>query len=140
MNGLGRILAGCSHMKQLLIAGIAAAALCGAPAFAADFPAKAAPAPASLGGWFWQVEGVYVLKDPNSGSNNGFVVPIRGHDVGAGKGYWTLGHVGYVMPSGWDWRLGAGYAKLGKGDTNGIPPPNNNIWTVNSARMYNIDA
>lgn len=128
-------------MKKILLTGVVAAAFCSAPALAADVPVKAPSMAAdSSSGIYWQLEGVYVFKDPNSGSNNGFGGAIQGHDVGAGRGYWTLGHVGYVMPSGWDWRLGGGYAKLGKGDTNGLFPPSLNIWTVNSARMYNIDA
>jgi outer membrane immunogenic protein len=39
-NGLGRIHGG-NHMRKLLVAGIAAAAFCGAPALAADMPVKA---------------------------------------------------------------------------------------------------
>jgi opacity protein-like surface antigen len=115
-------------MKKLLVASIAAATLWSAPGVAAD--------PSS--GVYWQVEGIYALKDPNAGFNNGFGGAIQGHDVGPGEGFWANGHVGYLLPSGWDWRLGGGYVKLGMGAGNGVGPSNEMF--VTGARMYNVDA
>jgi len=108
-------------------------------ASAADMPVKAPPsaAPASTG-LYWELDGAYVLADPNLGFVNGFGAPIQGHGVGPGDGVWVSGHVGYVMPSGWDWRLGGGYAKLRAGDTNGVTP--NNAILITGAHMYNVDA
>jgi outer membrane immunogenic protein len=93
-------------MKKLLVAGIAAAAFCGAPAFAADMPVKAEPAP------IWNWTGLYVAADAggmwtgkfdgpftnpiapgNSYSASGVDTGIAGFRVGGQKqfGNWVLG-------------------------------------------------
>jgi outer membrane immunogenic protein len=51
-------------MKKFLIAGIAAAALSGAPALAADMPVKAAPALDDWSGFYLGVNGGYAWSDP----------------------------------------------------------------------------
>jgi outer membrane immunogenic protein len=118
--GLGRIHGG-EHMKKLLVAGISAAALCGAPALAADIPTKA-PAPAYVGKGpvaapIFNWTGFYVGIEGGGGwgstkhtnANNGISSSrdnISGGLFGATYGYnwqsgpWVLGLEGDISWSG----------------------------------------
>jgi outer membrane immunogenic protein len=82
-------------MKKLLVAAVAAAGFCGAPALAADMPVKAAPAP------MWNWTGFYV------GVNGGFDSHALFTTTGAfGQGFHTSGGL-IGGTAGYNWQSGA---------------------------------
>jgi outer membrane immunogenic protein len=64
-------------MKKLLVAGIAAAAFCGAPAFAADMPLKATPIAAPIFNW----TGFYIGGTAGKGWGDTFQQDHAGHSL-----------------------------------------------------------
>ena len=78
------------------------------------------------------IDGTYVFDGQGGGIQNGFDPAI----VREGAGGWVSGYLGYAMPSGWDFRLGGGYAGLGAGKTNGI---GTDIYGIDRSRMINVD-
>lgn len=122
-------------MKKLLLGLLATSGICMAvPAMAADY---VPPEPAPAGYFYGSFEGTYVLGDDGKGIQSGNGV-IGGDRAKADDGFWISGHLGYVMPSGWDIRLGFGYADLSAGKTVGPAPSNE--FGVDDEKMITVDA
>jgi outer membrane immunogenic protein len=98
-TGLAEPMGG-NHMKKLLVAGIAAAAFCGAPAFAADMPVKAPPlaAPFNWAGFYVgaYVGGVWGTTHVRRLDSLTTFTPIDADPSGVGLG----GLVGYNFQNG----------------------------------------
>ncbi len=125
-------------MKKLLVAGVAAAALLSAPAFAADYPMKAAPAPAAFnwsgfyigvngGGMDFKFTGPFVVPvaPGNSFDSGRKEVGIAGLHGGF-QGQW--GNFVLGVEGAWEGVLGDQF-----GSTNGIgsaPPSSCNAAVV----------
>jgi outer membrane immunogenic protein len=92
-------------MKKILVAGIAAAAFCGAPALAADLPVKA-PAPAFYNwtGFYGGLNAGYGWADPT------VIGPINPSDVdlGIGQTSFPYHHSGFIggVQAGYNWQAG----------------------------------
>jgi opacity protein-like surface antigen len=82
---------------------------------------------------YFHLDGTYVFGEEGSGIENGFDPT----EVFPGDGVWVSGYAGYTMSSGWDWRIGAGFADLSAGDTDGAGV---DIYGVDDAKMFNLDA
>jgi opacity protein-like surface antigen len=78
------------------------------------------------------LDGTYALSKGGSGIDSG---NVPGQDK-LGDGFWVSGYAGYVMPSGWDWRVGAGFADLSRGKINGTGV---NAYAVDDGKMFNVD-
>jgi len=107
-------------MKRLLLATVAAAALC-APARAADLPYKAAPAPVGLwdtGGWYVSLNsGAEVAQANVSGGSNTFLGSFAAGKVQANGGVVGVG-VGamYGNPASWKgWECDVYYRNISAG-------------------------
>ncbi len=94
-------------MKKFLIASVAAAAFCGAPALAADVPMKAGPAPAwswtgfyvgGQGGYAWKDDGGFIWDVPNLHGG------VDGGVGGVTVGYnWQVGKSLLGLEGDWSW-------------------------------------
>lgn len=89
--------------------------------------------PAAANQFYLQVDGGYALGEQGSG-----IVDFSGIDVHPGDGTWFSGQFGTLNPSSWDWRIGAGFASLNDGDSDGAGGVDD--YGVDSAKMFNLDA
>lgn len=117
-------------MKKLLVAVTALSSLL---AFA-GLASAADPVVEASGHAYFHLDGGYVFGEEGSGTEDG----LDPGEVFPGDGLWVSGYAGYTMPSGWDWRIGAGFADLGQGDLNDNGPVN--IYGVDDTSMFNLDA
>ena len=85
---------------------------------------------------YFHLDGTYVFGEEGSGIGNGTI--LGPEEVSPGDGLWISSYAGYTMPSGWDWRVGAGFADLTAGKSNGAADPEE--YGVDDAKMFNLDA